>query len=58
MHVGVFLSVVELVGDDLFAIAVCEEVYRARGDDANERGPEALEQRARCLVSCDISAFM
>ena len=47
MHVGVFLSVVELVGDDLFTVAVCEEVYGARGDNADEGGPEALEQRAR-----------
>lgn len=47
MHVGVFLSVVELVGDDLFAVAVCEEVYGARWDNADEGGPEALEQRAR-----------
>ena len=43
MHVRIFLSVVELVGDDLFAVAICEEVYRACGDDADERGPEALE---------------
>lgn len=47
MHVGVFLSVVELVGDDLFTVAVGEEVYGARGDDTDESGPEALEQRPR-----------
>jgi hypothetical protein len=58
VHVRVFLSVVELVGDDLLAVAVREEVYGARGDDADERGSEALEQRARRLVTRDISAFM
>ena len=47
MHVGVFLSVVELVGDDLFAVAVREEVYGARGDNTDEGGPQALEQRSR-----------
>ena len=57
MYIGIFLSVVELIGDDMFAIAIGEEVYRARGDDADERGPEALEQRARGLVSRDISTF-
>ena len=58
MRIEVFLSAVELVGEDLFAVAICEEINRARGDDANEHGPEALKQRARRLVSCDISAFM
>jgi hypothetical protein len=58
VHVGVFLSVVELVGDDLFTVAVCEEVYGARGDDADERGSEALKQRARRLVTRNISAFV
>ena len=48
MHIGVFLSVVKLVGDDLFAVAVREENYGARGDDTDERGPEATYPK-RCL---------
>ena len=35
MHVRVFLSVVELTGDDLFAVAIREEVYRSRWYDAD-----------------------
>ena len=31
MHIEAFLSVVELIGDDILAIAVREEVYRAHG---------------------------
>ena len=51
MHVRVFLSVVESVGDDLLAVAVREEVDRARWDDTDESGHETLKQRAWGLVS-------
>ena len=43
VHVGVFASAVEPVGDDLLSVSVREEVYRARGDDADECGHETLE---------------
>lgn len=43
VHVGVFLSAVELVRDDVLSVTVREEVYRARGDDADEGGHETLK---------------
>ena len=52
----VLLAVVEGVGDDLLAVAVREEVDGPRGDDADEGGPEALEQRARGLFAVDVPA--
>jgi len=38
VHVGVFFSVVESVGDDLLSVSVREEVYRPRRDDVDEGG--------------------
>ena len=55
VYVGVFLSVVELVGDDLFSVTVREEVYGAGRDDADESGSETFEQRTGRFVSCNIS---
>ena len=43
MHIGIFLSVVELFGDDLLAVAIREKVYRARWNDADQGGHETLE---------------
>ena len=43
MHVRVFLSIVKFLGDDLLAVAVREKIYRARWDDADQRGPKTLE---------------
>ena len=43
MHVGVFLSIVELIRDDLLAVAIREEVYRARWDDTDQCGHETLK---------------
>ena len=37
------MSVVELVGDDLLAVAIREKVYRARWDDADQSGHETFE---------------
>ena len=56
MHPGSLLTVIELVRDDLFAVAVREEVDGPCGDDADEGGPEALEQRARRLFAVDVPA--
>ena len=56
VHPRVLLTVVEGVGDDLLAVAVREEVDGPCGDDADEGGPEALEQRARRLLAVDVPA--
>ena len=37
------MSVVDLVGDDLLAVAIREEVYRAGGYDADQSGHETLK---------------
>jgi hypothetical protein len=58
VHIRIFFPVVELVGDDLFAVAVREEVYRACRDDADEGGSEASEQRKFRFVSCNISEYV
>jgi len=39
VHVGVFLSVVESVCEDLLSVSVREEVYRPRRDDVDEGWP-------------------
>ena len=56
VHVRVLHAVVEARGDDLLAVAVGEEVDGARGDDADERRAEALEECARGLVQVDVPA--
>jgi hypothetical protein len=43
VDVGVFLAVVELVGDDLLSVAIREEIYRPRGDDPHQSGHETLK---------------
>jgi hypothetical protein len=43
VHIGVFVSAVEPVSNNLLSISVREEVYRACGDDADECGHETLE---------------
>lgn len=55
MDVGVFLSVVEIIGNHLLSIPVGEEVDRTCGNDANQCRTETLEQCARRLVAVDIA---
>lgn len=55
MHIGVLTTFIESIGDDVFAIAVCEEVEGARGDDANKRWSKTFEERARRFVLVDIT---
>ena len=54
MDVGILHAAVELLSNDLFSVAVGEEVYRPGRDDPNKRSPESLEQGARRLVPVDI----
>lgn len=44
MNVAILLAIIESIGNDLFAIAVGEEIDRASGDDTDERGSETLKQ--------------
>lgn len=55
MDIRVFPSVVKVVGDDLLAVAIGEEVDRTCGDDANQRWTEALEKCTGGLVTVDIA---
>lgn len=55
MDVGVFLSVVKLVGDDLLPVTVGEKVDGACRNNANQRRTEPLEQRVRGLVAVDVT---
>jgi hypothetical protein len=47
---------VEVLRDQLLAVPVREEVDASRGDDADERGAEALEEGSWGLVSVDVAA--
>ena len=55
MDVGVFLSVVEMVGNDLLAVAISEKVDRTCGNNANKCRTKTLEQCTRRLVAVDIT---
>lgn len=55
MDVGVFLSVVETIGNDLLAVAVGEKVDRACGNNADQCRTETLEQCTRRLIAVDIA---
>ena len=57
MDVGVFLSVVETVGDDSLAVAVGEKVDGTSGNNADECWTESLEQCTRRLVTVDVAIF-
>ena len=46
---------VEGVCDDLFAVAIREEVDRAGGDSADKCGAETFEEGARRFVLVDVS---
>ena len=43
MDVGVFLSVIEIIGNNLLAVAVGEKVDRTCGNNANQCWTETLE---------------
>jgi hypothetical protein len=49
-----FNTVVEVISDELFAVAVGEEVDGASGYDADESGTQALEESSRGFVSVNI----
>lgn len=42
-----FNAIIEVVGDELFAVAVGEEVDRASGYDADKGGTQTLEESSR-----------
>jgi len=54
VHIRVFLSIIEFIGYDLFSVAICEEIYRARWDDADQSRHETFKQRTWRLVSRNI----
>lgn len=58
VHPGVLLSVAEVVCDDVLAVAVGEEVDGARGDDPDEGGAEAAEERAEGLFAVDVAGVV
>jgi hypothetical protein len=43
VHEQVFLAIAESIRDDLLAVAIHEEVYRARWDDADQGGHKTLK---------------
>jgi len=51
MNVGVFLSVIEMIGDYLLAVTVRVEIYRTCGYDANQGWAKPLEERSWRLVA-------
>ena len=55
MYIRVFLAVVEGVCDDLFAVAIREEIDRAGGDSADKCGAETFEEGAWRFVLVDVS---
>ena len=44
MNVRIFDAVIEVVGYDLFSVSICEKVYGASGNDADEGGSETFEE--------------
>ena len=58
MYPGCLFSIVELVGNDLFAISVGEEVDRPRWYNTNKCGSQALKERTRRLLLIDIPNYM
>ena len=44
MHDSILLAIIECIGYDLFAVAVCEEIYRPGRDNTHECRPETFEQ--------------
>ena len=54
VHLGVFLSAVEWVGDDLISVSVREEVYRPRRDGADEGAHETLESHVMTPLSISL----
>ncbi len=56
MDPGVFLSIVEVLRDDLLAVAVGEEVDGAGGDGADQGRPETFEECSRGLFAVYIPA--
>lgn len=55
MNGRVLLTVVECIGNEVLAIAVGEEVYGTRGDDADKRRAESSKQRWGAFKFLDIS---
>lgn len=53
MHPRRLLALVPVLGHDALAVAVDVEVDAARGDDAHQVRPQALEQRARSFDAVD-----
>lgn len=51
MNIGVFLSVVKVIGDDLLAITVRVEIDRTRRYDADQGWNEAFKERSWRLVA-------
>jgi len=43
VHIGVFMSAVEPVSDNLLFISICEEVYEVCRDDADKCGHKTLK---------------
>lgn len=46
VDIGVLYAIVEVIGNNLFAITVGEEVDGTSGDDANQCRPKTFEQRS------------
>lgn len=55
MDIGVFHSAVEVVGNNVLAVAICVKIDRARRDDAYESGTETFEEGPGGFFSVDVS---
>ncbi len=55
MDYGILFASVELFGDDLLPVSVCEEIDTAGWDDSNECRSKSFEQRGDAFVSEYIS---
>jgi hypothetical protein len=53
---SILFTSIELVGDDLLPVSVCEEIDAAGWDDSNECRPQSFKQRGDAFVSKYISA--
>jgi hypothetical protein len=51
MDIGVFLSVIEVIGDDLLAVTVRVEIYRTRGYDADQGWAKSFKERSWRLIA-------
>lgn len=58
VYIRVLLPVVEVVGNDLFPIAVGKEIDRTRRYDAYERWYKTLEKGTERLIPVDITDDM